>query len=200
MTSKNFTPPKLFENKVLEYLTRYREVNTYLTAVFYGLMGIGLFTYGVVNYDYKIWHLIVLPIIGIFAWTLTEYVLHRFAFHYETNNPKIKKWLYFIHIAHHDSPRDLAYVTASPIATLPIALIIIGISYLVLGKYCFVFLPGFIIGYITYEFIHHAVHKYNKVPKFLKPLWKHHLDHHFKCPDKKFGVSNMFWDKIFGSM
>jgi sterol desaturase/sphingolipid hydroxylase (fatty acid hydroxylase superfamily) len=25
------------------------------------------------------------------------------------------------------------------------------------------------------------------------------MQHHFKCPDKRFGVSSPFWDHIFGT-
>ena len=194
-----FVEPKLFGGGILEFLTRYRENNTYIASVFYLTLGAVLFVVGIYNYDYQLWQYFVFPIIGVLFWTVTEYFLHRFLFHLESDNPKTQKMLYFMHIAHHDKPRDLTYVTASPIATLPIAIVIMLAVYLLIGKYSFLLLPGFILGYVVYEFIHHAVHKYQRVPKFLRPLWKHHLDHHFKCPDKKFGVSNTFWDKVFGT-
>jgi sterol desaturase/sphingolipid hydroxylase (fatty acid hydroxylase superfamily) len=30
--------------------------------------------------------------------------------------------------------------------------------------------------------------------KFLK---RHHMEHHFKTPDARFGVSTSFWDQVF---
>ena len=39
----------------------------------------------IVNYHWAI--LIFGIVVGIFIWTLIEYVMHRFAFHWETENP-----------------------------------------------------------------------------------------------------------------
>ena len=67
------------------------------------------------------------------------------------------------------------------------------------ADYTWAFFPGFFLGYLFYSFLHRATHV-SKPPKRFKYLWKHHSLHHYKHPDKAFGVSNTFWDHIFGTM
>jgi sterol desaturase/sphingolipid hydroxylase (fatty acid hydroxylase superfamily) len=62
-----------------------------------------------------------------------------------------------------------------------------------------VFFPGFITGYLIYVSMHFAIHAYAP-PKYLKILWRNHHLHHYKYPDKAFGVSLMLWDKLFGTL
>ena len=57
----------------------------------------------------------------------------------------------------------------------------------------------FFLGYLLYSFVHRATHV-AKPPKNFKYIWKHHSLHHFKYPDKAFGVSTTFWDRVFGTM
>ena len=52
----------------------------------------------------------LLVFLGLFIWTLTEYVLHRFFFHAEDywlpKNPKIFAYHFLIHGIHHAFPMD----------------------------------------------------------------------------------------------
>jgi sterol desaturase/sphingolipid hydroxylase (fatty acid hydroxylase superfamily) len=70
----------------------------------------------------------------------------------------------------------------------------LGVSDLTYG-----FFPGFFSGYLMYSFVHRATHV-NRPPKRFKHLWRHHSLHHYRYPDKAFGVSSTFWDKVFGTM
>jgi sterol desaturase/sphingolipid hydroxylase (fatty acid hydroxylase superfamily) len=60
-------------------------------------------------------------VFGILIWTATEYVLHRYIFHYA---PK-SKWglrIHFIfHGVHHDYPRDPKRLVMVPSVSLPLA-------------------------------------------------------------------------------
>jgi sterol desaturase/sphingolipid hydroxylase (fatty acid hydroxylase superfamily) len=82
-------------------------------------------------------------------------------------------------------------------------LIIVGLLYLgfslILGDWVYLFMPGFMTGYLVYASIHIAVHK-RKVPKILKAQYRHHALHHYKYPGKAFGVSTTLWDRVFGTM
>ena len=45
-------------------------------------------------------------LIGVLIWTLLEYVIHRYVFHYEPKT-RVGKLLHFImHGVHHDYPND----------------------------------------------------------------------------------------------
>ena len=60
---------------------------------------------------------------GLFIWTITEYLLHRYIFHFV---PK-SKWglrLHFIfHGVHHDYPRDAKRLVMPPSASIPLAIL-----------------------------------------------------------------------------
>src|SRR5579872_874721 len=54
---------------------------------------------------------------GIFAWTLTEYLLHRFVFHYEPKSEIGKRLHFLIHGVHHDYPNDSLRLVMPPLVS-----------------------------------------------------------------------------------
>lgn len=82
-----------------------------------------------------------------------------------------------------------------------VLLLFYGFSFLLFGSggYALVFFSGFIFGYLIYVSIHFAIHAFPP-PKYLKVLWRNHHLHHYKYPDKAFGVSSVFWDTVFGTL
>ena len=92
--------------------------------------------------------------LGLAAWSLTEYIFHRCVYHLE--------WgiLSHGHETHHKDPR--AYV-AMPWFLTPILFIP---PQLLVAKYFGVrgfstFLAGWFGGFIAYSFLHHSLHHYN---------------------------------------
>jgi sterol desaturase/sphingolipid hydroxylase (fatty acid hydroxylase superfamily) len=61
-------------------------------------------------------------------------------------------------------------------------------------------LPGFLLGYLAYDLIHYVTHHFpmrkGRILRFLK---RHHMLHHYKTPDQRFGVSSPFWDWVYGT-
>ena len=61
-------------------------------------------------------------VLGLFVWTFTEYIMHRFVFHYM---PEDKPWaqrLHFIfHGVHHDYPSDALRLVLPPSVSIPLA-------------------------------------------------------------------------------
>ena len=138
------------------------------------------------------------------GWTLFEYLFHRFINHLDSYFPEseaIKKFDYAIHGIHHEFPRDTQRLIMPPVPGTIIISILTFLFWLALGKYVLVFMPGFLLGYLSYAFIHYATHAW-KPPKarVLKALWRHHALHHYKHPDKAFGVSTPIWDYVFRTM
>lgn len=139
---------------------------------------------------------------GTLSWTLAEYFFHRYVFHLEDYFPDskaVQAFTYTMHGVHHEYPRDPNRLIMPPAPGLLIISLLFGVFYLVMGSYVFLFLPGFLNGYLVYTIIHYATHRL-KPPKLLKPLWRHHALHHYKYPDLAFGVSSSFWDRIFRTM
>jgi sterol desaturase/sphingolipid hydroxylase (fatty acid hydroxylase superfamily) len=187
----------IFKNRYLETLTK---AHPLLIWSIYSPVLI-LFPYlAIVKYNIDIYTTFMVFIAGVFWWTLTEYCLHRFAFHYHPKSKLGKRIIYIIHGNHHQFPRDKERLFMPPIPSVILASIFFGLYFLLLGHYALAFFPGFMFGYLLYGSIHYAIHAFPPPFPWLKPLWKNHHLHHYKADHKGYGVSNTIWDRIFGTM
>lgn len=139
-------------------------------------------------------------LLGLFVWTFTEYILHRFVFHY-LPKPKWGQRLHFIfHGVHHDYPSDALRLVMPPSASIPLAIAFYYLFNAFLpANYIYAFFPGFIVGYLFYDISHYAIHHFNFKGSFWKKIKQHHMLHHYQDPTKGYGVSSPLWDKIFRS-
>jgi len=135
----------------------------------------------------------------MFSWTLFEYLMHRFVFHFVSDNPRVQRFIYILHGNHHEFPRDKQRLFMPPVPSLILACLIFSLQYLILGNYAFAFFPGFLLGYLIYGSMHYAIHAWKPPFKFMKPLWRNHHLHHYKDEHKGFGVSTSLWDRVFGT-
>ncbi len=131
-------------------------------------------------------------IAGFVAWTLFEYVVHRFIYH---------RIPYFqdVHEAHHGDPAGL--IGAPPVVGL---VMILGLFYLPL-------MPigagapeavavGALAGYFAYMLLHHAAHHWRTTPgTWLDLARRHHARHHHASDTCNFGITTPFWDHAFGT-
>lgn len=138
--------------------------------------------------------------IGLIVWTFVEYVMHRYVFHFVPKS-KIGLRLHFIiHGVHHDYPNDAKRLVLPPSVSIPLAIGFYYLFRLILGpQYLWSFFAAFLLGYLVYDIGHYAMHHYNFKNKILKKIKDHHMLHHYKNPDKGYGVSSPLWDKIFHS-
>ena len=139
-------------------------------------------------------------IIGIISWTLFEYVLHRWIFHYV---PKAK-WalrLHFIfHGVHHDYPNDVKRLVMPLSVSIPLALgVYFALRAFMPPVYLYPFFSAFVLGYIFYDTVHYALHHFNFKGEVWKKIKKHHMLHHYSDSTKGFGVSSELWDKVLNS-
>lgn len=193
---------QIFKSPVLEFLSKsppMLSAGFYLTVIlallFVGVQrgAVGSFTTGALIFG------------GAYLfWTLFEYFFHRCVFHLDSYFPEseaVRKFDYALHGIHHEFPRDTQRLIMPPVPGTIIISVLFGVFWLILGEVVFVFLPGFLLGYLSYAFIHYATHAW-KPPKnrALKVLWRHHALHHYKHPDRAFGVSSPFWDHVFRTM
>ena len=138
--------------------------------------------------------------IGIFSWTLFEYIAHRFLFHMTPTTETGKRIAYIMHGNHHHYPRDKQRLFMPPVPSLILSSSIFGLQYLLLGNIAFMFFPGFLLGYLMYGSMHYAIHAWNPPFQWMKPLWRNHHLHHYKDEHMGFGVSSTLWDLVFGTM
>ena len=188
---------KLFQSQYLEYLTKTHPL------VIWGMYTPVLLLlpyYSINSVAFSGLEVFLIILCGMFFWTFTEYILHRFAFHYHPETEKGKRLNYILHGNHHEYPRDRERLFMPAAPSLIIASLFFIIFYLVLGKYAFPFFPGFMFGYLIYGSMHYAIHAWNPPFKWMKPLWRNHHLHHYKHGDMGFGVSSTLWDHVFGTM
>lgn len=192
---------RLFKHSFLESLTK---TSPLASIIVYGTLIVLLMVMAFMKTNLPWYMIIGLFGLGTFFWTFTEYVLHRTLFHWVTEKSWSQRLHLIIHGAHHSFPRDEARLLMPPVPGLIMAGLLFVPCYsffFVLGvpNYSFGFFSGFLLGYLLYSFVHRAIHL-RRPPKRFKPLWFHHQLHHHRYPDKAFGVSNTFWDKVFGTM
>ncbi|KAK5632590.1 hypothetical protein RRF57_008304 [Xylaria bambusicola] len=141
-------------------------------------------------------------LLGVFIWTLVEYILHRCLFHLDYYLPDNRVGLtmhFLLHGIHHYLPMDkyrlvmpptLFLVLATPFWKLAHTLFFFN-WHLATAIYC-----GGIFGYVMYDMTHYFLHHQN-LPLWYKGLKKYHLAHHFLDYELGFGVTSAFWDRIF---
>ncbi|MEA5079878.1 MAG: sterol desaturase family protein [Anaerolineaceae bacterium] len=142
---------------------------------------------------------------GLFLWTLAEYTLHRFVFHFEPKSEQAKRIVFLFHGIHHAQPQIKTRLVMPPIVSIPLALVFYGLFSLVLGllfkmpQWIGPTFAGFIVGYLAYDLTHYATHHFPMRSGAAKFLKRYHMLHHYKTPDKRFGVSSPLWDYVFGT-
>ncbi|XP_050677769.1 uncharacterized protein LOC126974351 [Leptidea sinapis] len=140
------------------------------------------------------WHLVL----GVMIWTLLEYSLHRWVFHYNPGSSLIVIQMHFlIHGMHHKVPFDGLRQVFPPIPALVLTCIL-SVPLWVIFKYPLIKITGGLIGYLTYDMIHYYVHHGSPEDgSYLYTMKRYHSNHHFVNHDKAFGISNKIWDHVF---
>ena len=139
-------------------------------------------------------------LLGLFIWTITEYLLHRFIFHFPAKSKFGKKIHFIFHGVHHDYPNDTKRLVMPPSVSIPLALIFYIIYFFAFGEINVnPFYAGFLVGYLFYDITHYAIHHFNMKNKFWLAIKNHHMIHHYKHDDLGFGVSQPIWDHVFGT-
>jgi sterol desaturase/sphingolipid hydroxylase (fatty acid hydroxylase superfamily) len=131
------------------------------------------------------------------TWTLTEYVLHRFVFHFHPTSEFGKKIHFIFHGIHHDYPCDRLRLVMPPSVSIPLATVFFFFFKLFFtGPSLFPFFAGFLAGYLVYDMFHYMIHHVQVKGKLWNALKTHHLKHHYVNDEKGFGVSSKLWDLI----
>jgi sterol desaturase/sphingolipid hydroxylase (fatty acid hydroxylase superfamily) len=186
---------RMFESDFMEAFSRVH----YTVPLFIYIPVILVMLYlSIAVYSISILNILVLIIGGIAAWTLAEYLLHRFVFHFKAKSEFGKKIHFIFHGVHHDYPSDSKRLVMPPSVSIPLAVIFYLIFRLIFGQVLmFPFFAGFIAGYLFYDISHYAIHHFNMHSKFWLAIKNHHMLHHYQDEYKGYGVSSPFWDYIF---
>jgi sterol desaturase/sphingolipid hydroxylase (fatty acid hydroxylase superfamily) len=194
---KNKGTGRIFENPVLERLTR---THIAVPLIIFGVYAAGLLYWSIRTTSLSATMTVMLFLIGWFAFSLVEYIVHRYVFHMRTYTEFRKMLQYKLHGVHHEFPKDKDRLAMPPLLSVTIATILLLLFRLIMGDLVFAFLPGFLVGYASYLAVHYMVHAFQPPKNFFKVLWVHHSVHHYKEGEKAFGVSSPLWDRVFRTM
>jgi sterol desaturase/sphingolipid hydroxylase (fatty acid hydroxylase superfamily) len=92
-----------------------------------------------------------------------------------------------------------------PVVSIPMALVMYAIMYvlfaILLGLPHWVgpVMAGFSVGYLFYDLTHYATHHFAMRSGMWKWLKRYHMQHHYKTPNQRYGVSSPLWDYVFGT-
>lgn len=188
---------RLFKNNLLERLSRISPqtvLAVYLPIIIFAVWksfatGVGASVFG------------VLFLAGIFSWTLFEYILHRYVFHFFPNGAFQVRVQFLFHGVHHQYSNDKDRLVMPITLSLLITVVLFFVFQAIFAEFVWGFFAGFALGYLAYDMTHYSIH-HVRTPKnaYLKRLWKHHMDHHYRDTNKAYGVSSALWDHVFGSM
>ncbi len=198
-------PIRLFKSNFLEFFTH---IHPAVVVTIWAPVALIALLLGILRKPADISALVIpgVFLLGLFLWTLAEYVLHRFLFHFPARGPRQEKIFFLFHGVHHAQPQVKTRLVMPPVVSIPLALVFYGLFFLVVGVLLearFLVGPifsGFISGYLAYDLIHYATHHFPMRAGVWKWLKRHHMRHHYKSPDKRFGVSSPLWDYAFKTM
>ncbi|XP_054696558.1 fatty acid 2-hydroxylase isoform X3 [Grus americana] len=191
-------PIRLFHSDFLESLSKtawyvvfivWAPVVLYLSWVSYTSLAQGntrLFSSFTSEYSIPV-HKYYFPFIfllGMFLWSLLEYLIHRFVFHMKppASNYYLITLHFLLHGQHHKSPFDSSRLVFPPVPASLVIGFFYGILRLllpeVLGLSVFV---GGLCGYVIYDMMHYYLH-YGSPKKgtYLYGLKAYHVKHHFE--------------------
>ena len=202
--SRSKEPIRLFKSDFLEFFTH---IHPAVVVVIWVPVAVYFIATSIVRRARfaSPFYILLAFVIGLFIWTLAEYVLHRFVFHFRPRTPWQERLSFLFHGVHHAQPRSKTRLVMPPAVSIPLALLFYGLYYLVVGvilgaaHWVAPLFSGFVTGYLAYDMLHYAMHH---VP-MRKGVWRwirrNHMYHHTQTPDLRFGVSSPLWDVVFGT-
>lgn len=189
---------RLFENDLLERLSHVHPITPLLL---WGPVALWLFWRAARVEQIAPLPLLALALAGAFSWTFVEYWVHRLLFHYRARSRAGQFLVFLFHGNHHQDPMDKTRLVFPPAGAIPImAVFYLLFSLLIPQPWLTAFFPGFIVGYLMYDYIHYATHHFHMRNPVAKMLKHHHLRHHFSGKPGRYGVSSPLWDLVFGTI
>ncbi len=136
---------------------------------------------------------------GLAAWTLIEYGLHRFVFHITCRSPRLSEILNASHIEHHRAPRNPDRLFVHLNYSLVISTLLFGGLYAAFGRMDFSagMLCGIWAGFLYYEAVHYRSHLTSAATGLIGRQRRAHFYHHFTNNARCFGVTTPLWDFVF---
>ena len=142
-----------------------------------------------------------LSVAGVLVWTLFEYVLHRWVFHWTDDSRRARRIHFLLHGVHHDFPNDKDRLVMPLGVSVPLGVLFFLAFYGLFGiSVAEPLFAGLVLGYLVYDGTHYAVHHFKPTTRVSRYVKRHHMLHHHMDHDGGFGVSSPLWDLVFRTM
>jgi dihydroceramide fatty acyl 2-hydroxylase len=142
--------------------------------------------------------LMVLVPLGALTWSLVEYLLHRYVFHFVGPKPWQRRFHFIFHGVHHDFPQDAKRLVMPLGVSIPIGLVFFLLADAAMPRpMACAYLAGMGLGYLAYDGIHYFTHHGKARSALGKFLKRYHLVHHHTGVEGKWGVTSPLWDFVF---
>jgi sterol desaturase/sphingolipid hydroxylase (fatty acid hydroxylase superfamily) len=185
----------MFDNPLLEFASR---VHPVVPPLLYLPVVVFLLVRAIGHEDLAVGSVAGVFVIGLLSWSLAEYLLHRFVFHFEPDTRWGRRLHFIIHGVHHDFPHDPLRLVMPPSVSIPLSILIFLLFRLLLGPaWVLPFFAGFMIGYLIYDMTHYHIHHHRSTGRLSLAVRRYHYRHHFQQSDRGFGVTTPFWDRVF---
>lgn len=141
---------------------------------------------------------------GAVLFPVAWYLLHRFVLHgsWMYKSPYLASLWKRVHYDHHRFPNDLSVLYGGLHTTLPTILIAAApIGWLIDGlPGAAAALAGTLLMTAINEFLHSGQHlSFEPKTAFWRTMKERHLAHHFHNERGNFGITEFFWDRVFGT-
>lgn len=140
--------------------------------------------------------------VGVILWTFMEYSLHRFVFHMESfiPNSAIFRTLHFIiHGVHHAFPMDHDRLVFPIVLAVPLYYLFFSMFSVVFPQMMLNGVSAGVVGaYMMYDMGHYYLHHAQPL-QIVQYRKKYHMYHHYKDPDNGYGITQSWWDILFGT-
>jgi sterol desaturase/sphingolipid hydroxylase (fatty acid hydroxylase superfamily) len=128
---------------------------------------------------------------GLVMWSLIEYAMHRFVFHGVEPFQSL-------HAEHHRRP--LALIATPTLVSVSLIVVLVWLPAILVAGFWLGSgtTLGVTIGYFVYGVLHHGVHHWRAKGTWMRQCKRQHAIHHHN-PRVNFGVTMLWWDRVFGS-
>ncbi|MEM1028883.1 MAG: sterol desaturase family protein [Myxococcota bacterium] len=189
------TTCRMFDTPLIEFFSRIHPLSPFA----FWVPTLGLLSAYVLYRGMSAALLVALAAAGWLAWSLVEYLLHRYVFHYVKPRPWQRRFHFIAHGVHHDFPQDAARLVMPLGVSIPL-----GLAFFLVALALFplditiALMVGFGGGYLLYDAIHYATHHLRPRTRLGKYLKKYHMVHHTGV-EGLWGVSQPLWDFVLGT-
>lgn len=143
---------------------------------------------------------------GVCAWTVIEYLAHRYILHGRfPDGPGLRRLAHrhldHLHVEHHSRPWDGNHISGTLRDTLVPWLFLAVLSFAAGPVHTWpLFVAAIILSYVAEEWVHHSVHYCRFNSAYFRYIRRHHLFHHSpRGSEVAYGLTSGLWDAVLGT-